>query len=122
MAYLYTAGARSSGSGGSGGVAGTVLQGSGNSLAVAVYDGHGGDQVSRELERVLLQVRGEEEGAEGRGGGCWPLHEGDGEETSQRGTFGDGARSLAPEKGSVCEALARPMRGRYIIGYVNPKP
>ena len=42
-------------------MAGTVLQGSGNSLAVAVYDGHGGDQVSRELERVLLQVRVEEE-------------------------------------------------------------
>ena len=61
VAYLYTAGARGSGSGGRGEVAGTVLQGSGNSLAVAVYDGHGGDQVSRELERVLLQVRVEEE-------------------------------------------------------------
>jgi serine/threonine protein phosphatase PrpC len=46
VAFLYTGGSSSSGT--------TVQQG--NSLAVAVYDGHGGDAVSKELERVLLQV------------------------------------------------------------------
>ena len=44
MAFLYSAGG--------------AIMGNGNSLAAAVYDGHGGDQISRELERVLLQVRG----------------------------------------------------------------
>jgi len=37
--------------------AGGSIMGSGNSLSAAVYDGHGGDQISRELERVMLQVR-----------------------------------------------------------------
>ena len=32
------------------------MYGGNNSLAVAVYDGHGGDAVSKELERVLLNV------------------------------------------------------------------
>ena len=54
VAFLYSAGGNRSSSDSGGG--GTML-GSGNSLAVAVYDGHGGDQISKELERVLLQVR-----------------------------------------------------------------
>ncbi|GAX72575.1 hypothetical protein CEUSTIGMA_g31.t1 [Chlamydomonas eustigma] len=47
VAFLYTGGSSSS--------SGTTAQ-LGNSLAVAVYDGHGGDAVSKELERVLLQT------------------------------------------------------------------
>lgn len=44
------------GSGDAGGGSGSAIHGAGNSLAVAVYDGHGGDAVSKELERVLLNV------------------------------------------------------------------
>ena len=35
---------------------GSPMYGGNNSLAVAVYDGHGGDAVSKDLERVLLNV------------------------------------------------------------------
>lgn len=37
-------------------------------LAGGVFDGHGGDDISKELERVLLQVRGQGNGGKARGG------------------------------------------------------